>query len=56
MSAEQAETAKDSTDLVLASHRGRLHRFSRDSGDPVRLVPGRWQGGNVRDTLAGLLK
>lgn len=53
-----AESAKDSTDLVLARHRGRLHRFSRDPGDlggPARLVPGPWQDGNVRDTLAALL-
>lgn len=31
------------------------HRFSRDPGDPARLVPGPWKGGDVRDTLAGLL-
>lgn len=56
-----AESAKDSTDLVLARHSGRLHRFSRDPGGPggpggpARLVPGPWQGGNVHDTLAALL-
>lgn len=50
-----AESARDSSDLVLARHHGRLHRFARDPADPARLVPSQWNGGNVRDTLAALL-
>ena len=34
-----AEIAGDSTDLVLARHNGRLHLFSRDPGNPAKLVP-----------------
>jgi hypothetical protein len=50
-----AEIAGASTDLVLARHHGRLHLFSRDPRDPATLVPSQWKGGNVHDSLAGLL-
>lgn len=50
-----AESVKDSTDLVLARHHDRLHRFARDPADPAKLVPSQWNGGNVHDTLAALL-
>jgi hypothetical protein len=50
-----AEIAGDSTDLVLARHQGRLHIFSRDQDNPAKLVTTQWKGGNVQDTLAGLL-
>ena len=50
-----AEIAESSTDLILARQHGRLHRFSRDPDDPAKLVPSPWDGGNVHDTLAGLL-
>ncbi len=50
-----AEFAGASTDLVLARHGGKLHRFTRDRLDPAKLVPGQWEGGNVHDTLASLL-
>jgi hypothetical protein len=50
-----AEFAGASTDLVLARHDGKLLRFSRDPHDTAKLVPGPWEGSNVRDTLAGLL-
>jgi hypothetical protein len=50
-----AEFAGASTDLILARHHGKLHRFSRDPHDPAKLVPRPWEGGNVHDTLAGLL-
>jgi hypothetical protein len=51
-----AEFAGASTDLVLARHDGKLHRFSRDPLDPAKLVPGQWAGRNVHDTLADLLE
>ncbi len=50
-----AETAGDSTDLVLARRDGRLHVFQRDPADPGGLVPSAPNGKNVRDTLASLL-
>ena len=50
-----AEIVGDSTDLVLARHHGRLHLFSRDPGNPAKLVPSPWKGGSVQDTLAALL-
>jgi hypothetical protein len=50
-----AELAGASTDLILARHRGKLHRFSRDRRDPAKLVPERWEGRNVQETFAGLL-
>jgi hypothetical protein len=50
-----AETAGDSTDLVLARRDGRLHVFQRDPADRGRLVPSPANGKNVRDTLASLL-
>jgi len=50
-----AEFAGASTDMILARHHGKLHRFSRDPHDPAKLVPGPWEGSNVHDTLAGLL-
>jgi hypothetical protein len=50
-----AEIAGDSTDLVLARHRDRLHLFSRDPGNPAKLVPSPWKGSSVQDTLAALL-
>jgi hypothetical protein len=50
-----AETAGDSTDLVLARRDGRLHVFQRDSADRGRLVPSPPDGKNVRETLASLL-
>jgi len=40
---------------VLARHQGRLHLFSRDQDNPAKLVTSQWKGGNVQDTLAGLL-
>lgn len=50
-----AEIAGASTDLILARHRGQLHLFSRDPHNPAKLVPGRPDGSNMHDTLAGLL-
>jgi len=50
-----AEVAGRSTDLVLARQDGRLHVFSRDAGDPAKLVPRPPDGKDVRDTLAELL-
>jgi len=50
-----AETAGASTDVILARHHGRLHRFARDPHNPAKLVPSRWAEGNVDDMLAGLL-
>ena len=50
-----AEIAGVSTDLVLARHQGRLHLFSRDQDNLAKLVTSQWKGGNVQDTLAGLL-
>lgn len=50
-----AETAGDSTDLVLARRDGRLHVFQRDSADRGRLLPCAPDGQNVRDMLASLL-
>jgi hypothetical protein len=50
-----AEIAGASTDLILARQHGRLHLFSRDPGNPANLVPSPRNGGNVHDTLAGLL-
>jgi hypothetical protein len=50
-----AEFAGTSTDLILARHHGKLHRFSRDPQDPAKLVTGRWEGRDVHDTVADLL-
>lgn len=50
-----AELAGASTDLIFARRGGKLHRFSRDGRDPAKLVPERWEGRNVHDTLADLL-
>jgi len=50
-----AEIAGASTDLILARHHGRLHLFSRDPGNPAKLVPSPWKGSSVHDRLAGLL-
>jgi hypothetical protein len=50
-----AEFAGASTDLILARDHGKLHRFTRDPDDPAKLVPGRWDGKNVHETLADLL-
>lgn len=51
-----AETAGESTDLVLARHKGRLHTLTRALGDRDRLVPSRTEGRDgVRDRLAALL-
>jgi hypothetical protein len=51
-----AEFAGASTDLILARHHGKLHRFSRHPDDPAKLVPGPWEDRDVHDTLAGLLQ
>ena len=50
-----AEVAGRSTDLILARQDDRLHVFSRDPGEPAKLVPRRPDGKDVRDTLAELL-
>jgi hypothetical protein len=50
-----AETAGDSTDVVLARRDGRLHVFQRDRADRGRLVPSPPDGKNIRETLASLL-
>jgi hypothetical protein len=51
-----AETAGDSTDLVLASHGGRLHVLSRDPENAEHLVPRRTRGRDgVHDSLVGML-
>jgi hypothetical protein len=50
-----AEMAGASTDLILARHHGRLHRFSRDPDNRARLVPSPWDDKDVEDTLAELL-
>jgi hypothetical protein len=50
-----AETAGDSTDLVLARHDGRLHVFSRDPADRAALVPHPLDGKDVRETLTQML-
>lgn len=50
-----AETARASTDLVLARHNGRLHVLTRDPADRARLIPGAAGDEDIRDMLAGLL-
>jgi hypothetical protein len=50
-----AETAGQSTDLVLARRDGELHEFRRDPAAPDRLVSGPRDGKDVRDTLDDLL-
>jgi hypothetical protein len=50
-----AETAGESTDLVLARRDGELHEFRRDPAAPDRLVSGPRNGKGVRDTLEDLL-
>ncbi|MFI0723419.1 hypothetical protein [Streptomyces sp. NPDC021224] len=51
-----AETAGESTDLVLARCDGRLHVLARDPERPDELVPERVEGKEgVRDRIAGLL-
>jgi hypothetical protein len=50
-----AEVAGRSTDLILARQDGRLHVFSRDPGEPAKLVPRPTDGKDARDTLAELL-
>jgi hypothetical protein len=51
-----AETAGDSTDLVLARSDGRLHVLSRDPGDHDRLVPTPVEGRDgVQERLTALL-
>lgn len=51
-----AETAGDSTDLVLARHDGRLHVLSPDPDRPDHLQPDPVEGKDgVRDRLADLL-
>jgi hypothetical protein len=50
-----AEIAGASTDLIIARHKGHLHRFARDPQNPGKLIPSPWEGSNVHDTLAGLL-
>lgn len=49
-----AETAGDSTDLILARHDGRLHVFARDAQDRAKLVPDP-EAKDVDDTLVDLL-
>jgi len=50
-----AETAGESTDLVLASRDGKLHAFVRDPADPTRLVARAGRGTSPRDSVAALL-
>ena len=50
-----AEVAGTSTDLILSRQDGRLHVFSRDPGEPAKLVPRRPDGKDIRETLAQLL-
>ena len=50
-----AETAGESTDLILARRDGELHEFRRDPAAPDRLIPGPRDGKDVRDTLDDLL-
>jgi hypothetical protein len=49
------EVAGESTDLVLARHRGALHAFERSGDETHALVRRRLRGDNVRDTIAAML-
>jgi hypothetical protein len=49
------EVAGESTDLVLARHRGALHAFERRGDETHALVRRRLRGDNVRDTIAAML-
>ncbi|MFJ1597233.1 hypothetical protein [Streptomyces sp. NPDC088261] len=52
-----AEIAGDSTSLVLARHKGRLHALSQDPSDQAKLVPGPPTDGKegVHERLVSLL-
>jgi hypothetical protein len=50
------EIAGASADLVLARQDGELHAFSRASVDRATLAPRSLDGGDVRETLAGMLR
>jgi hypothetical protein len=50
-----AETAGDTTDLVLARQDDRLHVLTRDQSDRSKLVPHPQNGKEVPDLLTGLL-
>jgi len=50
-----AETISDSTDLILASHDGRLHAYGRDDANRAHLVGRPLTDDSVRATLAELL-
>ncbi|MFJ1704820.1 hypothetical protein [Kitasatospora sp. NPDC088346] len=52
---DSAEVAGESTDVVLARRKERLHAFVRDPADPARLTARTGRGRSVRDTLADLL-
>jgi hypothetical protein len=54
--AGSAETAGESSDLVLARRDGRLHVYARAQAGSAALVPRPRDGKDVRETLAGLLE
>ena len=50
-----SEVAGESTDLILARHRGALHAFARSADYTHVLVRRRLHGDSVRDTIAAML-
>jgi hypothetical protein len=50
-----AETAADTTDLVLGRQHDRLHILTRDPADRTRLIPGPQDGREIPDRLTELL-
>lgn len=50
-----AEVAGASTDLIIAKSDNGLHIFSRDPGNPAKVLPSSWRSDNAHEVLVGLL-